>query len=99
MEGRLQLRSLTLTCARTGYLEIHVRPQFRQESVYTFTGRELGHGSNILGSISLYTGNIKAPLLSCNTQIQVEARSASFLPFSLVNASVEGFYNSRSQRM
>ena len=99
MEGRLQLRSLTLNCARTGYLEIHVRPQFRNESTYTFTGRELGHGSNIIGAIPLYTGSIKAPLLSHNTWIQVEARSASFLPFSLVNASVEGFYNSRSQRM
>lgn len=99
MDGRLQLRSLTLNCAHTGYLEIVVRPRFRRESVYTFTGRELGHGSNILGHIPLYTGNIKAPLLSCNTQIQVEARSASFLPFSLVNASVEGFYNSRSQRV
>ena len=96
--GRLQLRSMTLNCANTGYLEIKVTPTFRDTSTYVFTGRELGHGSNILGEMPLYSGTIKCPLLSLNTQVSIEATSDSFLPFSIVNASWEGFYNMRAQR-
>lgn len=98
MSGRLQLRSLSLSCSDTGYLNIHVTPQFRDTSSYCFTARELGHGSNIIGASSLYTGLIKVPLLSLNTQVSVTVNSVSFYPFALVNATWEGFYNSRSQR-
>ena len=97
--GRLQLRSLALSCADTGYLRLCVTPAFRPPSVYTFTGRELGHGTNILGRLPLYTGTIKCPVLAANTAVQIRAESDSFLPFSLVNASWEGFYNSRHRRV
>lgn len=97
--GRLQLRSLAVNCANTGYLELHVAQAFRAPSVYIFTGRELGHGSNIIGTIPLYTGVVKCPVLALNTDAVIKAVSSSFLPFALVNASWEGFYNARHQRM
>lgn len=97
--GRLQLRSLTLNCANTGYLRMLVTPAFRSTSTYVFTGRQLGHGSNRLGYISLYTGTIKCPILSLNTQVTIKVESDAFLPFAVVNASWEGFYNSRDQRV
>lgn len=97
--GRLQLRRLTLNCADTGFLRLHVTPKFRPASTYTFTGRELGHGANVLGSIPLYTGTINFPILSLNTQVEIRASSDSFLPFALVNATWEGFYNTRNARV
>ena len=97
--GRLQLRSMTLNCDDTGYLEMEVTPSFRQTSHYIFTGRELGHGTNVIGDIPLYTGKIKVPVLSLNTQVSIAATSASFLPFALVNASWEGFYNTRHRQV
>ncbi|MDE7064834.1 MAG: hypothetical protein K2O70_05100, partial [Desulfovibrionaceae bacterium] len=97
--GRLQLRHLTLNCVDTGMLRMHVTPSFRPTSTYTFTGREMGHGTNILGETPLYTGVIKCPVLSVNTQVTLAVSSDSFLPFSLVNAGWEGFYTSRSQRV
>lgn len=97
--GRLQLRSMTLNCDDTGYLEMEVTPSFRQTSRYIFTGRELGHGTNVIGNIPLYTGKIKVPVLSLNTQVSIAATSASFLPFALVNASWEGFYNTRHRQV
>lgn len=96
--GRLQLRSLSLACERTGYLEVEVSAAFRQPSLYRFTGRELGHGTNRIGSLPLYTGSIRVPLLSLNTQASVALVSASFLPFSVVNASWEGFYTTRNRQ-
>lgn len=97
--GRLQLRRLTLNCSNTGFLHLHVTPKFRPTSTYTFTGRELGHGTNIIGAIPLYTGTINFPILSLNTQVEVKVGSDSFLPFALVNASWEGFYNTRNARV
>lgn len=99
ISGRLQLRSVSLSCANTGMLRVRVAPQFREPSVYTFTARELGHGTNIIGQLPLYTGTMKVPVLSLNTQVSVTVESDSFLPFALVNATWEGFYNARSQRM
>lgn len=97
--GRLQLRNLTLTCSNTGYIELHITPHFRDTNVYKYTGKELGLGSNILGAFTLYTGDIRCPLLSRNTQVTVEAFSDSYLPFSLVSATWEGLYNARHQRV
>lgn len=97
--GRLQLRRLTLNCSNTGFLHMYVTPTFRPTSTYTFTGREVGHGTNIIGKIPLYTGTINFPILSLNTQAEVKVGSDSFLPFALVNASWEGFYNTRNARV
>ena len=96
--GRLQLRSLMLNCADTGYLQVKVEPDFRNPSIHTFTGRQLGHGSNLLGTIPLYTGVVKCPILAENTQARISLESSSFLPFSVVSAGWEGFYNTRDRR-
>lgn len=98
MAGRLQLRSLAISCADTGYLTVTVTPKFRDTSTHVFTARELGHGSNRIGKAELYTGLVKVPILSLNTQVTVGVRSSSVQPFALVNATWEGFYTTRSQR-
>lgn len=97
-DGRLQLRRLTISVAATGYLEVTVFPDFRAPSTRIFTGRETGHGTNRIGSIPLYTGVVAVPVLSRNTQADIVARSTSHLPFALVNATWEGFFNARSVR-
>lgn len=97
--GRLQVRRLTLNCSATGYLQLSVTPSFRPTSTYTFTGREMGHGANRIGAIPLYTGTVKCPVLSLNTQVKISVSSDSFLPFALVSAEWEGFYNTRSHSL
>ena len=84
--GRLQLRRITINCVKTGYLELHITPQFRETSVHVFTGKSLGHGTNVLGRVPLYTGAVKCPVLARNTEVSIAAVSDSFLPFALVDA-------------
>ena len=96
--GRLQLRSLMLNCSDTGFLKVIVEPDYRNPSIHTFTGRQLGHGSNLLGYLPLYTGVIRCPILAENTQVRIRLESESFLPFAVVNAGWEGFYNTRDRR-
>lgn len=98
IDGRLQLRRLTINVSETGYVECTVSPDYRDASTYIFSGKELGHGSNVLGEIPLYTGDVNIPILSKNTQVKIACHSDSYLPFSLVNATWEGFYNIRSLR-
>ena len=94
--GRLQLRRITINCVKTGYLELHITPQFRETSVHVFTGKSLGHGTNVLGRVPLYTGAVKCPVLARNTEVSIAAVSDSFLPFALVDAWWEGFYHART---
>ena len=98
LDGRLQLRRLLVNCSETGYLEAVVAPLFRTSSVYKFTGRELGHGSNILGDVALHSTTVHIPMFSKNDQVTCTVQSKSYLPFALVNATWEGFYNTRSKR-
>lgn len=99
LDGRLQLRQLHINYNDTGYLEAHVTPQYRATSIYTFTGKVIGHGSNILGATNLYSGTFTVPVLSKNDQVDISIESSSFLPFNLVSADWEGFFNMRSSRI
>lgn len=99
LEGRLQLRSMRVNFHETGYFEAVVTPRGRDASVYPFSGRILGTVSAVLGEINLHTGSMHIPILSKNDQVDIEIRSDSPLPFNLVSADWEGFYNSRSSRL
>ena len=98
--GRLQLRSLSLNLYRTGYLDVIITPYGREPFINHFTGKRLGEDpSAVIGGLPIYTGQIKIPVLSCNTSVSLLASSDSPLPFSLVNADWEGFYSARAQRV
>jgi len=97
--GRLQLRYLHLNLYNTGYLSISVKPKGKIGSEYSFTGKRLGDASSVIGSIPIYEGQLKVPILSRNEDVAIIASSNSPLPFSLVNGWWEGFYTSRSQRV
>jgi hypothetical protein len=99
LEGRLQLRSMRVNFHETGYFEAVVTPRGRAASVYPFSGRVLGTVSAVLGEINLHTGSMNIPILSKNDQVDIEIRSDSPLPFNLVSAEWEGFYNSRSSHL
>lgn len=97
--GRLQLRSLSINLYRTGYVLITVKPKGRLPFNTVFTGKRLGEDSSTIGEIPIYTGQIKAPILSRNDAVDIVVSSSSHLPFSLVNADWEGFYSARSSRV
>ena len=98
-DGRLQLRRLTLGLAATGYLEALVRPRGRNPSTYPFPGKTLAGAGSALAVNTLHDGTFSLPLLCRNTDVSVTLQSSSFLPFAVVNATWEGFWNSRSKRV
>ncbi len=92
LSGRLQLRSLILSCVNTGYMEVTVTPNAREVSTYTFNAKKLGDSNLKLGEIPLYTGTWRVPLLAQNTQLAVRLTSNAITPFALINATWEGLF-------
>lgn len=99
VEGRLQLRNMTLTYGETGYFAVEVTPEYRQTDRRIFTGQILGHGSNLIGRLPTPSGTFRFPILSQAEAVTIRLVSDSFLPFRITSAGWEGFYHIRSRRV
>jgi hypothetical protein len=96
--GRLQLRRMSLTFSNTGYFRVEVTPQYRETYSYTFSGRVVGSGQNILGSIALETSTFNFPIQAKNDKVTIEIVNDTFLPCAFLSAEWEGFFVIRSRR-
>ena len=97
-EGRIQVRYLTVSYSDTGYFTVEVTPDYRDKSVHPFTGRILGSGNNLIGSVPLEDGDFRVPIYSKANQVKIEFKNDTPLPCSLVSAEFELDLNARSQR-
>jgi hypothetical protein len=97
--GRLQLRTMQVNFANTGYFKAVVTPEGRNSYEYTYSGKILGLPSSTLGQIELDTGNTKFPILAQNTGVTIELNSDAPLPCSFLSADWEGLYVKRSRGM
>ena len=97
--GRLQLRTLALEYAKSGYFNVLVTPRHRDTSTYVFTGRIVGDGSNVLGQVALPSGTFSVPILTRNTDATIEVQSDGYLPWRIMSATWEGFYTTRNRRI
>ena len=106
LQGRLQVRTLTIAFSDTGSFIVTVAPDHRDISSYVlvrdsfdaaFTGRVLGAGSNLIGAVALATGEKRFPVLSQNDKVTIEVTTDSFLPMRLLSADWEGFFHARNR--
>ncbi len=97
--GRLQLRTMQVNFAETGYFKALVTPEGRTTYDYIYSGKVLGLPSSTIGEIELDTGNTKFPILAQNTSVTIELNSDAPLPCSFLSADWEGLYVKRSRGM
>lgn len=97
--GRLQLRTMQVNFADTGYFKALVTPEGRSTYSYIYSGKTLGLPSSTIGTIELDTGNTKFPILAQNTAVTVELNSDAPLPCAFLSADWEGMYVKRSKSM
>jgi hypothetical protein len=95
--GRLQLRTMQVNFSNTGFFRSKVTPLGRSTYEYVYSGKTLGLPSSTLGEIDLDTGNMKFPILSQNTGVNIELSSDAPLPCSFLSADWEGMYVKRSK--
>ncbi len=103
--GRLQLKNMAVVYANTGFINVEVVPHktlpvaSRKTYTRSFTGRVIGSGTNIIGSVPLDTGTYRFGLVANAQNAQIELQSNSHLPCSFQSAEVEAEFVLRSQRM
>lgn len=94
--GRLQMRRWVITYAGTGSFVVDVTPEFRDTSLYAFTGRAVG--KSIIGQIPVEDGQFSFPAIGKAEALKIGVSSDSYLPFHLLSVDWEGFYTTRSKR-
>ena len=98
-DGRIQIRYGTITFGDSGAFKITVTPDFRDPSVYDFTGRILGAATLTLGSVPLESGEFRFPVFSKADQVSITIENDTPLPMNLLSAEYEISWNPRSKRM
>ena len=97
--GRLQLKTITLSYKDSGYFKVIVTPEFRDPIEYEFTGRIVGSGNNLVGSLAIEEeGRFRFPVYSKADTVKIEIQSDSYLPFTINNAAWTGFFNEISRQ-
>jgi len=92
VSGRLQLRDLDVFYKNTGYFEIVVTPEARDERTYKFTGGTIG--SVIVGTPAIAPhGFFKARIGSRADTVTIQIKNNTHLPCTITGASWSGFYN------
>ena len=97
-EGRVQVRYLTINYSDTSFFTVEVTPDYRDKSSHVFTGRLLGSGGNLIGSVPLEEGKFRVPVYSRADQVRIECKNDSPLPCALMSAEFEVSANARSRR-
>ena len=97
--GSLTINNMYVFYADTGYFTVEVTPDLGATSVYTFTGRVVGSGTNVLGTSALETGRFEFPIAADNAEVTVELKSDSFLPVAFQAAEWDGEFVLQSKRM
>lgn len=60
-EGRIQLRKMSVLYNNAGYFRAEVTPFRRETYRYTFSGRVVGSGRNVLGQVAIEEGKFSFP--------------------------------------
>jgi hypothetical protein len=97
--GRIQVRKMAMTFNNTGYFRVEVTPAQRDTYTYTFSGRVVGSGKNIIGTISLEEGRFSFPVAARNEEVDISIVNDSFLPCGFLSAEWEAFHSIRSVRI
>jgi hypothetical protein len=98
-EGRMQVRYGTITYGSSGAFTVNVTPDFRDTSTHEFTGKILGAGTLLLGSVPMESGEFRFPVFSKADQVAITVKNDTPLPTSVLSAEFELSWNPRSRRM
>jgi hypothetical protein len=96
-DGRLQIRSLTLSFTDTGYFRVEVTPLNRDTLTHEYTATYVGIST--LGSVSLATGEEKFLIMAKSKGTQIDIVNDTYLPVEIQTGSYEGYHHSRSKIM
>ncbi|SFZ81661.1 hypothetical protein SAMN02983003_0621 [Devosia enhydra] len=98
INGRLQLRRMSVRYTDTGYFTVDVTPQGRPTKRSVYNGRVLGSSDNQVQKFSILGGSFAFPVKSHAETVVIRIGSDKFMPFSIVSAAWTGFFNEISRQ-
>jgi hypothetical protein len=98
-DGRVQLRYGNIIFADTGFFQVEVTPDYRDTSTHYFTGRILGSGQLLIGSIPIESGEYRFPVFSKADQASIVVKNDTPLPSALMSAEFELDWSPRGKRI
>jgi len=98
-DGRVQLRYGNIIFADTGFFQVEVTPDYRDTSTHYFTGRVLGSGQMLIGSIPIEAGEYRFPVYSKADQASIVVKNDTPLPCALMSAEFELEWSPRGGRI
>lgn len=96
LNGRYQLRYLTMQYADSAYFNVNIQIGGGDAYNYPFTGETVG--STLIGSTNITSGTFRVPVYSKNDNIRIIVSNNSPLPSKLLSCEFEAFYNDRASR-
>ncbi len=97
--GRMQIRNFHIVFSDTSFFKVKIRPDNRNETIKTFTGRVLGSEQNKVGITPISTGSFKVPVLAESSKVTITLESDSHLPCAFQSAEYEAMYKDRTRRL
>lgn len=97
--GRMQIRNFHIVFSDTSFFKVKIRPDNRNETIKTFTGRVLGSEQNKVGVTPIATGSFKVPVLAESSKVTITIESDSHLPCAFQSAEYEAMYKDRTRRL
>lgn len=95
VEGKLQMKNITISYNNTGMFDLNIKPTGREVRVNTYTGVELG--SNNIGSITTNSDSFHSLLMGNNKNLRVYLTNKTYLPSQFQTVSWEANFVKRSQ--
>ena len=95
LEGRLQVRTLTLSYVNTGYFRVEVTPYNREALISEYTGAVIGE--SLLGAPSILSGVRRMPVIANARRTTIDIVNDTHLPSIFQSGSWEGFFTKRSR--
>lgn len=97
LQGRLQVRCLTLGMIETGEFTIEVTPPGRDRGVVSHFNATVG--ISVIGMLPLSEGEFRSLIMTRSTGAVVELVNDTYLPSRFHTASFEGFFTIRSKSL
>ena len=91
--GRFQLKRFQVNYQETGYFNVSITPAFRTEQLFTFNGRVIGSGDNLIGSPAIHSGQYSIPVQTEATTCVIKIRNSTELPMIITGIDFTGYYN------
>lgn len=103
----MKLKNFKILFNQSGYFGVSVAPKnrdvfnytYRDNSAYTFTGKQLGNSTLKVGTITIATGEFKFPVFSDASSTVITIFSESSLPTAIQSTEYEALLTSRSKHI